>query len=119
MDPAGPATPCGLVAKSLFNDKFSNFKDAKGTEIKIHTDNIAWKTDRDYKFKNVENVPDDIGTTPKTNTVKGEEWKNVQWIDMTNGKLLMYIKSYLFLTYRTFHCLDEICRTSYLQKIVG
>lgn len=92
MDPAGPATPCGLVAKSFFNDNFSGFKDPKGNPITIHDDNIAWKTDREYKFKNVENVPDDIGKTPKTNTKKGEEWKNVQWIDMTNEHFIVWMR---------------------------
>jgi len=35
------AIPCGLIAKSLFNDKFK-MTDKDGTEIKISEKNIAW-----------------------------------------------------------------------------
>ena len=56
MDPEDPATPCGLVAKSLFNDHFdfSEFKkDGEGDAITVLQDNIAWETDKLYKFNNV------------------------------------------------------------------
>lgn len=33
MDLEKPAVPCGLVAKSVFDDKFSDLKDKDGTEI--------------------------------------------------------------------------------------
>lgn len=52
-----PATPCGLVAKSFFNDNFSSLtlKDNTGDKlIYLNEDNIAWATDKEYKFKNVE-----------------------------------------------------------------
>jgi len=35
------AIPCGLIAKSLFNDKFK-MTDKAGTEVKISEKNIAW-----------------------------------------------------------------------------
>jgi hypothetical protein len=35
MDLKDPATPCGLVAKSFFNDYFSEFTDSDGKDIAI------------------------------------------------------------------------------------
>lgn len=48
-----PATPCGLVAKSFFLDKFT-LKKKSGETIAIDAKNIAWESDKQYKFKNVE-----------------------------------------------------------------
>ena len=74
-----PAIPCGLVAKSFFNDTFELYK--KGTngatdkKIDIIRSNIAWSSDIQYKFDNIkEGLPD------------GKTWQDVQWIDMKNGK---------------------------------
>lgn len=61
----GAATPCGLIAKSLFNDTFKityypTEADAKaGTNPTAMTDkiskaDIAWESDVKYKFKNTE-----------------------------------------------------------------
>ena len=52
LDPNAPAFPCGLVAKSLFNDTFV-LKDQSGAEQAIDSSNIAWKSDVEYKFKNL------------------------------------------------------------------
>lgn len=48
------AIPCGLIAKSLFTDKYKIFKDENDadSEIKINSENIAWNSDREFKFKN-------------------------------------------------------------------
>lgn len=66
-----PAIPCGLVAKSFFNDTFELYKfttepvdniepvmnidPASGLSenIKIQDENIAWASDIEYKFKNI------------------------------------------------------------------
>ena len=49
------AYPCGLVAKSFFNDTYSITKDSPtGDSVDINSDDIAWKSDRDFKFKNLE-----------------------------------------------------------------
>ena len=53
LDPDAPAFPCGLVAKSLFNDTFTLTKLDSGEEITIDENNIAWKSDVEYKFKNL------------------------------------------------------------------
>ena len=80
MKPDDPATPCGLVAKSYFNDEFS-LKVKGGEAVTLDEKNIAWKSDIQYKFNNVkEKVDKDGNKTPL-------KWKDVQWIDMKeNGK---------------------------------
>ena len=52
------ANPCGLIAKSLFNDTYvlvsttsSSSGFVPGTPVNIDSSNIAWKSDVDYKFK--------------------------------------------------------------------
>lgn len=52
-----PAIPCGLVAKSFFNDTFE-LHGANG-RIEIDEQKIAWSSDVEFKFKNIEeNKPD-------------------------------------------------------------
>ena len=61
-----PAIPCGLVAKSYFNDTFELIhmdKDESGHEkenpVSINTKSIAWSSDLDFKFSNIkENLPE-------------------------------------------------------------
>lgn len=89
MDLNDPATPCGLVAKSYFNDKFTNFKKTGATnpEIDIKETDIAWATDKEYKFANVEITKDKLPADSKTRTIwkddlkddagKAAPWKNV------------------------------------------
>lgn len=52
LDKKDPAVPCGLVAKSVFNDTFV-LKNDGGKEIKIEEKGIAWKSDLEFKFANV------------------------------------------------------------------
>ena len=70
-----PAYPCGLVAKSLFNDTFTltpvdDAGSITATPITINDDNIAWESDREYKFKNLEG-----------------DLKAKQWTDVEDRKL--------------------------------
>jgi len=67
--PDAPAFPCGLVAKSLFNDTFV-LKDQSGNPQVIDSSNIAWKSDVDYKFKNLNQ----------------DNWYDVQWTDVEDCK---------------------------------
>jgi hypothetical protein len=104
MNLGEPATPCGLVAKSFFNDHFSNFKrvnaDSSTKDIKINDKGIAWETDRLYKFGNVKyaEFKDKLiqeppeAKTPLTDLTPGNEWKNVQWIDMTNEHFIVWMR---------------------------
>ena len=60
---------------------------AVSSNITIDDSDIAWESDVEHKFKNM-----DIAN-----------WQSKQWLDVTNRK-------YSFLTYkncRAFHCLDE------------
>jgi len=43
--------PCGLIAKSLFNDTFLLYL-ANDTAITLRKDGIAWASDKNVKFKN-------------------------------------------------------------------
>jgi len=61
MTPTDPAIPCGLVAKSFFNDTYELHKctdDActkwDAAKIPIKETEIAWASDKSYKFKNIE-----------------------------------------------------------------
>ena len=74
-----PAIPCGLVAKSFFNDTYELWM--KGTNgepdknITIIDSNIAWSSDINYKFSNI-----------KEDLPEGKTWKDVQWTNMEDGK---------------------------------
>lgn len=47
------AVPCGLIAKSMFNDTYAFYSDADlTTPIDINQNGIAWKSDVEYKFGN-------------------------------------------------------------------
>ena len=73
MDMEAPAFPCGLVAKSLFNDTFTLYKGNEtdaANQIKINTEDIAWESDKENKFKNL----------------PYEEMQKKQWTDIEKGK---------------------------------
>ena len=61
-----PAIPCGLVAKSYFNDTFTlHFcpnNDCTNKQalvpVTINETNIAWESDKTYKFANSKDLPD-------------------------------------------------------------
>lgn len=98
-----PANPCGLVAKSYFTDTFKIYKgtsnDALTTanNVTINDTNIAWESDRLYKFKRLD--------------LPNNEWKKHQWIDVTDGNYIFGVKSY-----RALYRVDEDCRSTKLQK---
>jgi hypothetical protein len=53
LDPDQIATPCGLIAKSMFNDTFAIYTDEGLTDqISIDEKGIAPKSDIEYKFNN-------------------------------------------------------------------
>ena len=56
LDPEAPAYPCGLVAKSLFNDTFELYSGKDVTDenrIEIDQNDIAWASDKENKFFNL------------------------------------------------------------------
>ena len=58
LDPDAAAFPCGLVAKSFFNDTFVLYKQTEegqlGDKIEINDSDIAWESDVKHKFKNMD-----------------------------------------------------------------
>ena len=62
-----PANPCGLVAKSYFNDTYQLFRKSDDTEIKISHNDISWDIDRDEKFK------------------RSDDSDKYQWTDVEDG----------------------------------
>lgn len=75
LDDGEPANPCGLVAKSFFNDTFALF-DKSSTNITISDSGIAWDSDKEYKFKNMEG-----------------NWQDHQWIDVTNEHFIVWMRT--------------------------
>lgn len=61
------ANPCGLIAKTFFNDTYSMQK-STGEKVEIKEDDIAWQSDKDNKFKRNDD-------------------KKKQWIDVEDGKV--------------------------------
>lgn len=76
LDPTSVAIPCGLIAKSFFNDTYE-FKSPNGFNIPIDQKNIAWKADKDLKYRNI------------AKEGYSEYWKTVQWIDMTDEHFIV------------------------------
>ena len=73
--PDDPAFPCGLVAKSFFTDTFK-LLDPSGVEVKISDDNIAWESDKEYKFKNGPG-----------------KWETKQWWDVTDQHFIVWMRT--------------------------
>ena len=63
MTPTDAATPCGLIAKSLFNDTYqimySDTRDGIYTSLNINETNIAWASDVEHKFSNTPGLWED------------------------------------------------------------
>ncbi|CAD8147462.1 unnamed protein product [Paramecium pentaurelia] len=69
------AIPCGLIAKSYFNDTFNLFQVINNTktEIKISSNGIAWPSDLDGRYKNID--------------------LNRQWIDMEDERFMVWMRT--------------------------
>ena len=77
LDPNAVAIPCGLIAKSVFTDSYTlTTSTTPVKQIDINSDNIAWKSDVSYKFKN----------SPCPSGQTGDCWQATQWLNMTNCK---------------------------------
>ena len=66
------AVPCGLIAKSFFNDKFTNWK-IDGKQFTPNENDIAWKADKELKYKNTNNL-------------------EKQWINMTDEHFIVWMR---------------------------
>lgn len=78
LDPDASANPCGLVAKSIFNDTFT--LNQGGTAIKIDETSIAWKDD-------------DIIFARPTSASDSNYANNVQWIDVTDEHFKVWMRT--------------------------
>ncbi len=65
------AVPCGLIAKSLFNDRFNLSLDNKN--IIIDETNIAWSADKKNKYENSKNL-------------------SKQWFNMTDEHFIVWMR---------------------------
>ena len=71
LEPTEPANPCGLIAKSFFNDTFKLYKNNE--EIQIESKDIAWKNDI-KRFK------------------RAEDYKKIQWIDVEDERFIVWMR---------------------------
>ena len=87
LDPEAPAIPCGLIARSIFNDTYKLFKRGEDgqddVQIPINEKGIAWGTDVSMNYKNIETMPGD-----------GREidWREYQWYDMTDEHFIVWMR---------------------------
>ena len=71
LDPKKVAIPCGLIAKTYFNDTYKEWK-VKDESLTINEKNIAWEKDKDI-FKNSN--------------------KSKQWIDMEDEHFIVWMRT--------------------------
>ena len=95
MNKEWPAIPCGLIAKSIFNDHFTFWKkesDTKKVNQTIDITDIAWESDVKHKFHNIEKsqVPTDLKFEDGS---KVESWKDIQWLDMENQHFIVWMRT--------------------------
>lgn len=81
-----PAIPCGLIAKSLFNDYFELWKVGATKKYEIDSTNIAWDSDVKYQFKNIED-----SELPDLENVNS--WKDIQWHDMEDQHFIVWMRT--------------------------
>jgi hypothetical protein len=75
LKPDNAAIPCGLIAKSIFNDTFALFN-AADVAITIKETDIAWPSDKNGRYSNVANASD------------------LQWINMeTNEHFMVWMRT--------------------------
>ena len=72
LAPNGVAHPCGLIAKSYFNDSYIIVKQGGDEDIIISDTDIAWSVDKD-RYKNFDN-------------------KSVQWFNVENERFMVWMR---------------------------
>jgi len=87
MNDDWPAIPCGLIAKSVFNDRFELWNVDESKIQTIDDSDIAWDSDVEYQFKNVEDseIPSDLDNA--------KTWKDVQWLDMEDQHFIVWMRT--------------------------
>lgn len=79
------AIPCGLIAKSLFNDTYNLTDEATNKKVPVNETGIAWESDIKYKFKNQQSVPAEKPMNGK--------WQNIQWTDIENEHFIVWMRT--------------------------
>jgi len=72
-----PANPCGLIAKSLFNDSYVMIA-SNQSQVTLNQNGIAWPSDIGTKFKR--------GTSNNT-------WMTYQWTDVQNEHFIVWMRT--------------------------
>jgi len=73
-----PAIPCGLVAKSFFNDTYTLI--GPNGKVDILETNIAWESDKQYKFRNIQDRD-------------GKNWTHFQWQNMEDEHFIVWMRT--------------------------
>ena len=89
LDPEKVAFPCGMMARSIFNDTFALYKlDSSGVKaadpIEISDKDIAWPDDKKFKYKNL----------------PSSEMMARQWIDIENERFIVWMRAAATPTFR-------------------
>jgi len=74
LNPTDPANPCGLIAKSLFNDTYTLTNVTNNILLSINETNIAWSSDKSLKY----------ATPPNAS--------NIQWTNTTNEHFMVWMR---------------------------
>ena len=104
-----PAIPCGLHARSFFNDNYALYEvDGNGVikdidkPFEIDETGIAWDNDKAYQFKNIAEKPKEDqssaggnGETVADGKVEKEpvEWREIQWLDMEDEHFIVWMRN--------------------------
>lgn len=70
---SAPANPCGLYARAFFNDTYS-LSSINDGRIIINETNIAWPTDKEFRFKSPLNA------------------ERIQWINVTDEHFMVWMR---------------------------
>jgi hypothetical protein len=80
LDPEASANPCGLIAKSVFNDtynlyEYDDFNRANKRAIPINSTGIAWQSDIDMKYS------------------LNDNYKNKMWQNTTDEHFMVWMRT--------------------------
>ena len=78
------ANPCGLVARSVFNDTMV-MTDSTGKEVKISTEGIAWKSDKDILF------------------IHPEDYEHKLWTDNREERFIVWMRTAVTKNFRKMY----------------
>jgi hypothetical protein len=73
LNPESVANPCGLMPKSLFNDRYWLFN-KNGESIFINETDIAWESDKNGRYKRAPN------------------YKDIQWTDVEDEHFMVWMR---------------------------